>query len=384
MVGGQTLKPLEMVAVAAGASYHAPLMSADAKIDPEKPRGAEAMRWARFARVGIAAAMLVFCALCGFILWFDPYGRRAGPGHPPTPIMDINQRYMYPQLTRSGLFDSAVFGTSTTRLLDPRALGTALGGRFANLAINAGTPWEQMELARLFLRHVPASKALVLGLDWAWCDPAADAPSRRLTFRSFPPWLYDEDPLNDLPHLANMKTLEIAGRVALNRIGRMPDRIRGDGYEVFTPPEDRYDLARARSYLLAAANGSGPPASGGRLPAAEWLGEFARSLPATTRLVVIFPPIHAGALPAEGSPGAAADEACKRALADVLGANAALILDYRRRTSLTSEDSNFWDPLHYRLPIAAKIVDDIRAGLSQPVGAEDGRYRLLSPAKAAP
>ena len=69
--------------------------------------------------------------------------------------MDLNQRFMYPQIVRSGRFDAAVFGTSTVRLLDPQRLGAAFGGRFANLGMNAGTPWEQMQLADLFLRHVP-------------------------------------------------------------------------------------------------------------------------------------------------------------------------------------------------------------------------------------
>ena len=27
------------------------------------------------------------------VVWLDPYGLRTGPGRPPTPIMDLNQRY---------------------------------------------------------------------------------------------------------------------------------------------------------------------------------------------------------------------------------------------------------------------------------------------------
>ena len=323
----------------------------------------------------------LLATLFGAILALDPYGRRAGPARAPTPIMDINQRYMYPQLARSGLFDSAVFGTSTARLLDPKRLDASLGGHFANLAINAGTPWEQLQLAQLFLRHVRSPRTIVLGFDRTWCDPRADEPSQRVTFRSFPPWLYDENPLDDLPHLLNLKTLEIAGRVALHRLGRMPARIRGDGYEVFTPPEASYDLGRARIHLAAGANEGArsphPPASG-PLPTIGWLADFARVLPAATRLVALFPPVHAEAQPAAGSPAGTADQACKEAIVAALGPSRTLSLDYRTRNSLTSADTNFWDSLHYRLPIAGRIVDDIRLALAAGGLPTDERYRLLS------
>ncbi len=55
-------------------------------------------------------------------------------------------------------------GTSTARLLDPQELDRAFGGRFANLAMNAATPWEQTQLARLFLTRAPA-RACCFGLD---------------------------------------------------------------------------------------------------------------------------------------------------------------------------------------------------------------------------
>ena len=69
--------------------------------------------------------------------------------------MDLNQRFMYPQIVRSGRHDSAVFGTSTVRLLDPRELDMLFAARFAKkpLDSNAGTPWSGMQLAALFLRQ---------------------------------------------------------------------------------------------------------------------------------------------------------------------------------------------------------------------------------------
>ena len=171
---------------------------------PLASAGAPALAWRRFGLTFAAVAAGLAAALYGVVLAVDPYGTRARPGRAPGPIMDINQRFMYPQIVRGGRFDSAVFGTSTVRLLDPKQLSALFEARFANLGLNAGTPWEQVQLAGLFLRQVREPKVLVFGLDTTWCEP--DADRKRVTFRAFPPWLYDEDPANDWPALLNLKS----------------------------------------------------------------------------------------------------------------------------------------------------------------------------------
>ena len=341
--------------------------------------------WRVFGLVFAAATAATLVALYGFALALDPYGRHTSPTRPPTPIMDVNQRYMYPQLARSGLYDSAIFGTSTVRLLDPARLGAAFGARFVNLAINAGTPWEQIELARFFLRHVPAPRVIVMGLDLPWCDPQADSDTNRLTARSFPPWLYDDNPLNDLPELLNLRTLEIASRVVLHALGWMPERIRRDGYEVFTPPEESYDLARARTHIRAGRlpapsaaerwSGAAIPRRG--LPALAWLARFVDELPQATRLVILFPPVHVAAQPAPGSRDAARDQACKARIAQIVSRRHASVIDYRFPSPLTSQDENYWDPMHYRLAIARRLVDEIRAAVETGRPSQDGWSRVL-------
>src|SRR4051812_8553176 len=102
--------------------------------------------WSRWFAVSLAlSASLIFA----FIAGLDPFGLRVGARQKPRPIMDINQRFMYPQLVRSGAFDAAVVGTSTMRLIDPQALSRDLEARFVNLAMNAATPWEQVQAAHL-------------------------------------------------------------------------------------------------------------------------------------------------------------------------------------------------------------------------------------------
>jgi hypothetical protein len=348
-------------------------------------RAADPLAWRRFAFSLVGAAVGLAAVLYGFILALDPYGLRTGPGNPPSPIMDLNQRFMYPQVARSGRFDAAIFGSSTVRLLDPQKLGSSFGGSFANFGLNAGTPWEQLQLADLFLRHVPHPATLIFGLDRTWCE--ADADRKKLTFRAFPPWLYDDNPLNDYPEVFNLTSLEVAGRLALHRLGLLPERIRGDGYEVFVPDEALYDLARARLHLY----GQGTPMGSGhdaplspeeraalRFPALEWLEAFVARVPVSAPVIIATMPIHVASQARAGTREAAVDTECKARVAALGARHGAAVVDFRFPSTVTSEDSNYWDPLHYRVGIAERVVVAL-ADAYRGREATDGFYRMLAP-----
>jgi hypothetical protein len=300
----------------------------------------------------------------------DPYG--VSPFRLPVApaIMDINQRYMYPQIARRAEFDSVVIGTSTSRLLDPKQLDAAFGGRFANFAMNAGTAWEQTEFAKLYLRHNPEPRTFIIGLDWKWCTTGRN--TERITFRGFPEWMYDENRLNDLPEVFNLKTLEIAGRKAGFHLGLMPERIRGDGYEVFTPPEETYDLARARFHLWKGRPSmriepENPPrrlepavANALVFPPLDWLDDLLARMPARTKRLLVYMPVHVAAQPVPGSLEEAERNICKSRIYAIASRRNALVVDFEISSPVTREDSNYWDPLHYRLPVAGRIVDGVK------------------------
>ncbi len=218
----------------------------------------DSRRWTGWIKAFSLAALGVAGTLFGFVALLDPYGVRVEAGESPRPLMDLNQRFMYPQLVRSGAFDSAIIGTSTIRLLDPAILSQGLQARFVNLGMNAATPWEQVQIAALFARKTAAPKLVIWGIDLPWCEADATSETRKLTPRPFPPWLYDDSGWNDWAKQLNFTTLEIAVRLAGNRFGLVPPRIRGDGYEVFTPPEASYDLDRARFHLYRGSQGKAP------------------------------------------------------------------------------------------------------------------------------
>ncbi|MCJ2090596.1 hypothetical protein MKK88_32130 [Methylobacterium sp. E-005] len=344
---------------------------------PERPshEAQASSPWRSFARSLIAAALLISISVIAFVALLDPYGLRAAPGHPPGPIMDANQRLSYPQIARGGSFDAAVFGTSTARLLDPDALDEAFGARFANLAVNAATPDEQIRLAELFIANHPV-RAILFGLDGTWCS--AKPPAR--TANAFPDWLYAEGTPWGVLRQVNLRALTVAAQVGLGRLGLARPRIRQDGYAVFTPPEDRYDPERARVHIRA---GAADPAAASDpedapMPALVRLDGLLSRMPADAVKLLVFTPIHAAA---QGAPGTAAgrrEAACKRRVAAIGVRHRATVVDFRIASMLTTRDANYWDALHYRLPVAARIVADLKEAVSTGTDDPAGTYRVLA------
>jgi hypothetical protein len=303
-----------------------------------------------------------------FNVLVDPYGANPLRIRFARPLMDINQRFMYPQVLRSGEFDSAIFGTSTVRLLKPSDLEARFGGNFANFGMNAATSFEQSEAVRLFLAHTPGVRTLIWGIDRLWCRPDAETADSLSPERAFPPWLFDDSRWTTIPHLFNLRTLEISARVVMNKLGLMQPRLPRNGYDVFTPSEARYDLARARAHIWS----DGPPraASGEaqieatqaersswRYPALDRLSATLADLPKTARLLVLHPPVHIAVQPVPGTLDAAHDAECKRRVASIVAAHQGVTVDMSLVSPITREDENYWDAMHYRLPIAKQIAE---------------------------
>jgi hypothetical protein len=342
--------------------------------------------WGAFLRWLLVATATFAFAAWAFNILVDPYGSNPLRLRFQRPLMDINQRFMYPQVMRAHVFDSAVFGTSTVRLLKPSELEAAFGGHFANFGMNAATPYEQSQAVDLFLRETPDARTRVWGLDSNWCEPDATSPAKRLTERPFPPWLYGGNGWAGLPHLFNLRTLEISARVVLAKLDLMDERLPRDGYEVFTPPESAYDLARARQHIYGAAPKTRAPAvpepppeirASWRFPALAWLDEALAALPAGARLILLFPPVHAADQPPPDSMGDHVERECERRAATIAAAHHGIAVDFRFPSPITSNDANYWDPLHYRLPIASRIVAALKEAESGTRGAAD--FRVVRP-----
>jgi hypothetical protein len=342
--------------------------------------------WAGYLK----AFALAFAGLLGFVLVFiaamNPFGNLPVHAFGPHVIMDTNDRYQYPAIVRSGQFDSAVIGTSSSRLLDPERLEQAFDGRFANLAMNNGRAWEQYQLTLLWLRTVPRPRTLLFGLDLAWC--AADADTVRITERGFPAWIYDDNPWNDWLYLLNAPALATAARQLAHRLGLMRPEFPPNGFAVFVPPETAYDAGKAQRHIW-----SGPPRaitpltpayapadaerSKWRYPALAWLAELLHKAPQGTRVILAFMPAHVAGQPRPGSQEAAREAECKRQAAALADATGAPVIDFRIASPITLADDHYWDFLHYRLPIAHRVVEDIARAVATAKDDPNGDWVVL-------
>lgn len=120
--------------------------------------------WRSFVYVLVGGFAFAILALAAFVLLMNPYGNLPQTVFSEHAITDTNQRFQYPALIRSKRYDSIVIGASDSRLMHPRALERVFGGRFANLALNAGRAYEQYRVAMLFIDEVQDRRTLVVGL----------------------------------------------------------------------------------------------------------------------------------------------------------------------------------------------------------------------------
>jgi hypothetical protein len=342
--------------------------------------------WRRFVAVFLRVLFGGTVIFYLFVLLVDPYDIVAFSLPLDRRIVSISQRYMYPQIVRSRRYDSLVVGTSTVRLLDPQLLDKSFGTRFANLAMDSMTAWEQKTMITYFIRKVGPPKVLIVGLDVVWCDQSADR--NRITFRGFPDWLYDDNQWNDYLYLFNVGTAEIAGRLVGYQLGLYPERVRYDGYEVFVLPESEYDLTRARQRIWNRRKPEAPPNVAPPslsldkrralvFPALNWLDATLAKLPSSSLKILAYVPVHVAAQPWPGTHAAAVEAECKTRIAAIAGRRGATVIDWRINSVLTRNDSNYWDSLHYRVPIATRIANQLGPAVLAGRESDDGSYRLI-------
>ena len=333
------------------------------------------MGWRRFWLVFVAVVLGAFGLLCAFVVVVDPYNTLPfSPALEREPV-STNQRFSFPSLAVSPNFDSAIFGTSTTRLLRPERFNKLFAARFANLSMNSATTHEQQRLYNLFVQHHRAPRMVIFGLDGEWCSTAPTLDD--FTFRPFPPWLYDGNPWNDVLYLFNFSSLEQAGRQFGFLTGLRTPKYGRDGYTNFLPPEDQYDLEKARSHIYGP---SGPTAKSlitapqqnfseerksWNFPAHSRMREMLARLPDETVKVLMFVPLHNVRLPNKETLEWARWDECKHRLAALTPDTPnAHTIDFMIPSQITTRDENYWDAVHYSVGVAERLAELISIGIS--------------------
>jgi hypothetical protein len=328
-----------------------------------KPRF-QRLRQGSRREIGRIAGAGLFLFVYLFVVLVDPFGMLPlslpfdrGP-------VDSNARYAFPMLARDKNFDSIILGTSTSRLLQPKALNAAFGVNFANLSMNSATAYEQSRMLNLFLAHHATPKMILF------------------TDRPFPAWMYEGSPWRGYLEMANLDSIEKAGQAFAEWTG-LKRRVYGrDGYTQFVPDERFYDPARVAEHMkdvgpMAPPGDYPPDTTKWGLPGTALLGDDLRAIPADTQKLLVFMPYNHRliALVPETPERKLLDE-CKRRVAALAAATpGAIAIDFMIASPITMDDNNYWDPHHYRVGISARIVSDIFGALH---GEASSEYRVLT------
>ncbi len=328
-------------------------------------------RWHRFARTFLLTTGTLLAVLYGFVAVVDPWD--ALPLSPPLPRVPIssNARFSFPALARSPQFDAILLGTSTARLLQPAHLNPLFGARFANLAMNSATAWEQTRLLEVFLRAHPAPRAVLIGLDAEWCGPTAP----RVTARPFPEWMYAPNPWPGYREILTPYAVQEAANQFAVMAGWKRRRYGLDGYTSFVPDDAAYDTARVDAAFARWDPTDPTPAQHSdqfNFPAHALLRQALAAIPSSARTVLFFAPYHVSRHGAPGSRDAARWAACKASAAALARAAGAELLDFLVPSPLTTNRDNYWDPLHYRVAMAGTLARALALG-------EGADFRRLVP-----
>lgn len=310
-----------------------------------------------------------------FVVLIDPFDTL--PLSPPADRVPVasNARFAFPALARSDRFDSALFGTSTSRLLRPATLNPLFGARFANLSMNDATAHEQLLLMRVFLRAHPAPNVFMVGMDVRWCETGDTY--QRWTARPVPLWMYGDNRWAGYANMLNLHAVETAGQAFGILAGIKAETHGRDGYTRFVPPDHAYDREKVARNLanVSPMNPPGPrpgvPASW-RFPAIDDLRAVLETVPPSTRIILFFVPYHQALHGPAGSQGADAWAECKQRATTL---PRALVVDFMRPSPITSNNDHYWDALHFTTGIADRIARGLAAAER---GEESEDYAIIS------
>lgn len=323
--------------------------------------------WRHFFRLAAGTACVAVAVVYAFIVLVDPFDTL--PLSPPLDRAPVasNARFAFPALARSDRFDSALFGTSTSRLLRPAVMDPLFGARIANLSMNDATVHEQLRLMRVFLRAHPAPRVVMLGMDVRWCVTGDDY--QRYTPRPMPEWMYDGALWTGYARMLNLYAIETAGQLFGIMTGMKAETYGRDGYTRFVPSDDAYDrekvahALRQAGPLIPPGARSGPP-GGWHYPALDDLRGVLAGVPGSTRVVLFFVPYHRVLQIPPGQPGADVWAECKRRTAALAqGRSDAVVVDFMRPSPITTEADHYWDALHFTTGIADRMARGLAAAV---------------------
>ncbi|MDI2091367.1 hypothetical protein [Commensalibacter oyaizuii] len=309
--------------------------------------------WRRFALIFLSTMGGLVFFIWLFIVLVDPWGMLpiSLPVHR-IPI-STNARYSFPALAINPEFNSAIFGTSTSRPLQPAVLNQPFQARFVNLSMNTANPWEQEKLFNLFVQYHPNPKVVIFNTDNIWCfaDPNGAA-------RPFPNWMYEGSRWKGYLQMANQYALQEAANQFAWLIGFKKQRYGSDGFTPLLPSNYPYVPDKVNKVFAEWWKPDNSLANG-RIhsqPALHRLQNMMAKLPADTKKIIIVPPFSAEFYGNNNGWTNTSWKVCKANLTKLAQTTPnSIMIDFAIPNKITTQRNSFWDPIHYR-PFVADIV----------------------------
>jgi hypothetical protein len=299
-------------------------------------------KWRRWLTICLATLATSFATLFAAVVVLDPFstGRLT-----PLERVDIavpTRPYAAAGLARDRRFNAVIIGNSHALRIDPAILTDATGMRFMQLAVYGVIPPDELLLMDAFDRaHRGQQGAFVVVLDRLWCD----AQRGRSFGTELPRWLYQGSDLDYLRNLPSPLAVIGALRRVLILAGLAGPAVRADGFEPigYNPP----NRAQLRQDMESMSRQTEAPQLGKPLPYLDDLAAHLAKLDAGASVVLVFPPVYIGFLPAPDSSAEAKVDECKdraRRIAQLRPKTA--FVDLQVDSPLARDAGNFIDATH--------------------------------------
>lgn len=159
----------------------------------------------RWLIITISLSLAALILIGGIIVLVDPYFHYHAPLSCFGYIMD-NERYQNDGIVKHFDYDAIITGSSMTENFKTSDLNALFNVNAIKVPFSGGSFKEVNELLKTALKTNPNVKMIVRGLDY---DRFFDEPDHR-DYDSYPDYLYDNNPFNDVSYLFNSEVLFVA------------------------------------------------------------------------------------------------------------------------------------------------------------------------------
>ena len=330
--------------------------------------------WNKFLKLLMGVTISALALLYLWVYLVDAYDIFMFSADASRSPVSSKRRHFNPGIARNPSFDSFIMGTSTVMLLKPQHLNQLLDAKIANLSLPAGSPYEQLRMAALFIEYHDKLNLVIVSIDDVWCSidgvgKYVDVHNKGLVEeRRIQEWMYASGFWQQLPPL-NKRIIKDSRRQLSNILGFRSFPYDADGYADFTRQfAEELDQAqiqkklyanaetKIKESLQAAVKVTEAEIKSWKFPDLIKLKDWLSSLPPSTRKILLFPPHHYYGQAQAGSKDKLSWDECKKRVTDIgLTVPQLTVVDFMFKSSITTNDNNYWDPMHYTVAIADKI-----------------------------